>query len=446
MGFDRRFAVGLALRLVLTLATLAAFAWSLATPGLGAVRIVAGLAAFAAAAALWRYVQRTNLEVARFIEAVRFGDVQARFARPEAGSGFERLGEALDSGIRALRDERARLSEASRYYEALIDDVPVALLTINAEGRVDLANKAARKLFNRHTGARPDDFEIYGRPLCRALTTLEPGQSETVILSSDIGPQRAILRGASLSRLGGMVRVIAVQVIQEALNSVEVAAQSDLIRVLTHEIMNSMTPVTSLARTAAGLIAEADRGGDPAVADARAAIETLARRADGVMHFVETYREITRPPRINRKRFAAAPFAAELQRLFEADGHWEDVALTIAVSPEDQMIDADPDMLAQVVINLLRNAADAATMNGDNPRVSLTIETMRSGRTRLLVADNGPGVPEDLRHDIFLPFFTTKKTGTGVGLSLARQVMLAHDGSIEIDGAAEGGALFRLIL
>lgn len=440
-----RFALGLALRLVLALLGLAALAWSLLTPDLGAVRIVAGLIALGAAAELWRYIGRTNREVARFIEAVEFGDMQARFTRPGADSGFDELGAALERGMNKLREERARISETSRFYQALADDAPTALLTIDLDGRIEPINKAARKLFNRHTGVRAQDYQAYGRHFTTALASLEPGKSQTIILNTEIGPQRAMVRAAALTRLGGATRVVAVQMIQSALNAVEVAAQSDLIRVLTHEIMNSMTPVTSLARTAAGLIAEADTGADPAIADARAAVETLARRADGVMHFVETYRTITRPPQIDRRLFAAAPFAAELARLFRADGHWDDVALAVEVSPEDHRVDADPDMLAQVVINLLRNAADAATMHGDDPQVSLAIEGLRSGRTMIRVADNGPGVPEALRHDIFLPFFTTKKTGSGIGLSLARQVMLAHDGTIEIDDAP-GGALFRLVL
>jgi len=446
MGFDRRFAVGLALRLGLVLVALAAFAWSLLTPGLAAARIVAGLLAAGTGLALWRYIRRTNFEVARFVESVRFADLQARFVRPDAGSGFDILGAALENGIQALREERERISEETRFFSALVDDVPVALVTVDADGRAECANKAARRLFNQHQGVRVADFEAYGASLVQAIAGLPAGQHQLLMLSLDIGPQRATVRAASLARLGGTVRVIAIQPIQDALNAVEVAAQSDLIRVLTHEIMNSMTPVTSLARTAAQLIAEADRGDDPVIADARSAIETLARRADGVMHFVETYRTITRPPQINRRLFAAAPFSAELGRLFAADGHWADVRLDITIAPPDHLIDADPDLLAQVVINLLRNAADAATMNGDAPAVSLSIEAMRSGRTRIEVGDNGTGVPEALRHDIFLPFFTTKKTGSGIGLSFARQVLLAHDGSIEIDGSPVGGALFRLVL
>lgn len=445
MGFDRHYSAGLALRLAITMACLAALAWSLLTPDLGAVRILCSIGVVASGLGLWRHVRRVNFELARFVEAIEFGDLQARFARPGSDSGFDQLGEALDRAIRKLRDERVRLQEASRFYEALADDAPAALLTIDPDGRIEPVNKAARKLFNRHVGVRPDDYAPYGGDFAATLTGLEPGRSQTMLIETDIGPQRVLVRCASLTRFGGATRVIAVQVIQQALNAVEVAAQSDLIRVLTHEIMNSMTPVTSLARTASDLMAQADANGDPLIADARAAVDTLARRADGVMHFVETYRTITRPPQVHRRIFAARPFADELAKLFVADDDRSRIRLDVGVTPDDHRIEADPDLLAQVVINLLRNAADAAELYRDQPEVSLTISLAGAGRTRIEVADNGKGVPEELRHDIFLPFFTTKKTGSGIGLSLARQVLLAHDGSIEIDSAPSGGALFRLI-
>lgn len=446
MGFDRHYTLGLALHLAMAMVCLAAFAWSLLTPDLGAVRILCAAAVLMSGIGLWRHVRRANFELARFVEAIEFGDLQARFARPGSDSGFDRLGEALDRGIRKLRDDRVRLQEASRFYEALADDAPAALLTIDPDGRIEPVNKAARRLFNRHVGVRSDDYAPYGGHFAATLTGLEPGRSQTMLIETDIGPQRVLVRCASLTRIGGATRVIAVQVIQQALNAVEVAAQSDLIRVLTHEIMNSMTPVTSLARTASDLMEQADDGRDPLIADARAAVDTLARRADGVMHFVETYRTITRPPQVDRRLFAARPFADELAKLFAADADRSRVRLAVDVTPADHRIDADPDLLAQVVINLLRNAADAAECHRDRPEVSITIAATGAGRTRIEVADNGPGVPEALRHDIFLPFFTTKKTGSGIGLSFARQVLLAHDGSIEIDSAASGGALFRLTI
>jgi two-component system nitrogen regulation sensor histidine kinase NtrY len=255
-----------------------------------------------------------------------------------------------------------------------------------------------------------------------------------------------MVSAAAVHRLGGMVRVVAVQPIQGELNAVEIAAQSDLVRVLTHEIMNSITPVTSLAQTAAGLIAEADRGSDPLISDARAAVETLARRADGVMHFVESYRQISRTPEVRRRVFEILPWAREIEALFRASDHGAGVALRLDVAPEHLIVDADPDLLCQVLINLLKNGAEAAAAHDAAPAVSLSFAWAAGGRTQIEVCDNGPGVPDGLRQDIFLPFFTTKAKGTGVGLSLARQVVLAHRGSIALTERESGGACFRILI
>jgi signal transduction histidine kinase len=243
-----------------------------------------------------------------------------------------------------------------------------------------------------------------------------------------------------------MVRVVAVQPIQGELNAVEIAAQSDLVRVLTHEIMNSMTPVTSLAQSAASLMAEVDKGSDPTIADARAAVETLARRADGVMHFVESYRQISRTPIVRRRPFEVLPWAQELESLFRAGDGADGVKLSLDVAPDRLTLDADPDLMCQVLINLLRNAAEAAREHAEAPAVALSFAAVAGARVQIEVADNGAGVPEALRQDVFLPFFTTKAKGTGVGLSLARQVVLAHRGSIGLGASESGGALFRILL
>jgi nitrogen fixation/metabolism regulation signal transduction histidine kinase len=447
MGFKGRFALGLAWRMFLLLAMLAAFAASLANPNLGAARIIAAALVVAAAVGLWNYIQRTNVEVARFIEAIRFSDMSASFSRPEAGSGFEALGEALDTGIRALREERARLSDESRFYQAIVDDLPIALLLIDVEERVEPVGKTARRMFGALEGVRVDDYAQFGESFAQCLRGLQPGRRQLVTMTLESGQtQRVLLRAAAVHRLGGSHRVITVQPIQEALNAVEIATQSDLVRVLTHEIMNSMTPVTSLARTAADLIASADRGDNADIADARAAVETLARRADGVMHFVESYRQISRTPQVNRQVFVASSFADELKRLFQADWPAMRVDFEIAVTPEGMVLDADPDLLAQVLINLLRNGAEAAEGRAEQPRVAVRFEAARGGGATILVDDNGPGIPEVKRSEVFLPFFTTKAKGTGVGLSLARQIVLAHDGTIGVEASPLGGARFRIIL
>jgi nitrogen fixation/metabolism regulation signal transduction histidine kinase len=446
MAFRARFVAGLAWRAAAMLATAFAFVWSLSTPGLGAARLLAGLLFLWALVELWRYIQRTNVELARYLEAVRLGDLSQSFSQRSGGSGFTEVGEALEQGIRKLREERHRLSDANRFYEAVLDDAPTPLLTVDTDGRVELANKAARRLFVRHGGVRIDDYRTYGDTFANALAEEGVGRPRLVPLMIDAVPQTAMVSAAAVHRLGGMVRVVAVQPIQGELNAVEIAAQSDLVRVLTHEIMNSMTPVTSLARTAADLMKDVDKGDDPDIADAHAAVETLARRADGVMHFVESYRQISRTPNVRRRVFEVGPWARELGSLFRAGDASEGVSLTLSVTPETLTIDVDPDLMCQVLINLLRNAAEAARSDAEAPAVSLSFALIPGGRVQIEVADNGPGVPESLRQDVFLPFFTTKAKGTGVGLSLARQVVLAHRGSIGLGESDGGGALFRIIV
>jgi signal transduction histidine kinase len=193
-------------------------------------------------------------------------------------------------------------------------------------------------------------------------------------------------------------------------------------------------------------MAAADKGNDSTISDARSAVETLARRADGVMHFVESYRQISRTPEVRRRTFDGPPWAREVEALFRASAAASGIDFTVKTVSDAFTIDADPDLMFQVIINLLKNAAEAAKGHAAEPFVCLSFSVTRAGRTQIEVSDNGPGVPEPLRQDVFLPFFTTKAKGTGVGLSLARQVVLAHRGSINLLESRSGGALFRIVI
>lgn len=437
MGFDRRFTLVLALWIAGLLVALAGFIWSFGVEGLGATRVVAGLIVVAAAGGLWGHVDRTNRTVARFVEALSSKDFATRFDG-RGGTGFSELGTALNEAMRGLQEERDRSAREMRYLEALVDDVPIALLTIDPAHGVTLANKAARRLFTRHQGVRPEDFAVYGATFAGRLGDDGEARQELLILRMVGGPERAIVRSASLERLGLRIRAVTVEPVQGTLDTIEMAAQTDLVRVLTHEILNSLTPVTSLAGTAEALL-DAE---PPDVPDARIAVATLSRRAEGLRRFIDSYRAVSHAPVLRRRSFAAEPFAAELAKLFAAE--WIDVPLTLEIQ-SDLTLDADPDLLAQVLINLLRNAAEATRRATGEPWVRLALSNV-GGHVWIEVEDSGPGVPANLRRDIFLPFFTTRAEGTGVGLNLARQVVVAHGGTIDIADGRSGGALFRIIL
>lgn len=442
MDFRRRFEVGLAWRTMVFVLCVWIFSQALVTPDLRAARIVAGIIAFAALAALWDFIRRTNFLVSRFVESVRFEDYSQRFSDP-SGGGFDVLGDALDSALKTLQAHHARQAVESRYLSAIVDDAPSALLAIDEQGRVELLNKSARQLLRGHAIRNVHDLARLG-PELTAAVALPPGSRKITRIVFDGVPQKAIIASAQVARLDSPVKVLSILPVQSELGAVEVAAQADLVRVLTHEIMNSLTPVTSLARSSAEMVAAAEEAGAD-LGDARLATETVARRAEGILHFVESYREFAQSPDIHRRTFLAEPWAEEVLRLAMANAGERRIDAGLDIRPKTLSLSADPELLAQAVLNLLRNSIRATAEVGE-PTIGLLIAREPDGSCRVEVRDNGPGIPNDRREDVFLPFYTTHKGGSGVGLSFARQVALAHGGSISVADSPEGGAAIRIIL
>ena len=442
MGFRRRFEFGLAWRTLVLMLAIWLFVHSWSVPDLRAGRLVAAFVAFAALASLWQFIRRTNFQVARFIESVRFEDYSQRFSDP-SGGGFDVLGNTLDVALKALQARHVQASGEARYLSAIVDDSPSALLSVDEDGRGELLNKAARQLFARQPLARREDLLALGAELS-AAADLPPGTRKITRLMIDGIPHRAIFASAQVARLDGGVTILSILPVQSELGALEVAAQADLVRVLTHEIMNSLTPVTSLARTSAEMVASAEQQGAD-LGDVRIATETVARRAEGILRFVESYREFAQTPEVRRRSFVALPWAEELLRLALANADERHAGAALEVVPETLNISADPELLAQALLNLLRNAF-RVTADVGNPVVVLAITRQSGSRFRIEVRDNGPGIPAERREDVFLPFYTTHKGGSGVGLSFARQVALAHGGSISAGDSPEGGASIALII
>ena len=442
MDFRRKFEFGLAWRTLLLIGAILLVAKAAATPGVRAGLVVAALIGIAALASLWTFIRRTNFLVSRFVESVRFEDYSQRFSDP-SGGGFDVLGATLDQALKTLQARHTAESAEARYLSAIVDDAPSALLTVDPDGRVEILNKAARQLFARHPLSRIEDLEALGPELAAAVQ-LPAGTRKITRLILDGVPQKAIFASAQVARLDRPVTVLSILPVQSELGALEVAAQADLVRVLTHEIMNSLTPVTSLARTGADLVATAAKR-DTGLADAKTATETVARRAEGILRFVESYREFAQAPDIHRRQFKARGWAEEIMRLALANAADREIEARLEVEPTTLTISADPELLAQALLNLIRNSM-RATAGIERPIVVLSLAREPHGHFRIEVRDNGPGIPEDRRDDIFLPFYTTHKGGSGVGLSFARQVALAHGGSICALGAPEGGANLRMVI
>lgn len=442
MDFRRKFEFGLAWRTLLLIAAILLIAKAATTPGIRAGIVVAAIVGILALASLWNFIRRTNFLVSRFIESVRFEDYSQRFSDP-SGGGFDVLGHALDQALKSLQKRHTQETAEARYLAAIVDDAPSALLTIDHDGRIELLNKAARQLLGQLPLQRLEHLDALGPELAAAVR-LPPGTRKITRLILEGVPQKAIFASAQVARLDQPVTVLSILPVQSELGALEVAAQADLVRVLTHEIMNSLTPVTSLARTGAELVAVAAKR-NPALADAKQATDTVARRAEGILRFVESYREFAQAPDIHRRQFKAAPWAEEIMRLALANASDRKIDARLEVEPQTMSVTADPELLAQALLNLLRNSMRAVA-ELDHGIVVLQVAREPGGHFRIEVRDNGVGIPEDRREDIFLPFYTTHKGGSGVGLSFARQVALAHGGSICALEAPEGGANLRMVI
>lgn len=439
----RRVEWGLALRLALAIALSLLFVLSFWRPGLLMARVVLGAGAGLAIWSLWHQLGRTNRAIARFIDAIRYDDFAQRFSLG-AGAGFDALGQALDGAIVDLGRRRTEATNEVRFLGSIVDDAPIALLTIEDGDRVRLLNKAARRQFGALGGNRVADFAPFGSEFLAALAQPSAGRRLTR-LTVDGTSQRTIMEAARIERLGTDVRIVSLLPVQNMLGSAEMAAQSDLVRVLTHEIMNSLTPVTSLARSAADLLASPTLGDSAELNDARTAIDTVARRAEGMHRFVESYRSFAAAPEVRRRGFEAGPWAEQIARIFAADPASRGVRVEQAFEA-GLTIEGDAELLAQLCLNILRNGAAAASAHTTEPAVRFALSRSAVGSVIIEVTDNGPGIAPERREDIFLPFYTTRAEGHGVGLSFVRQVATAHGGSIVVDGAPGGGALLRVVL
>lgn len=442
MDFRHKFEFGLAWRTLLLAGAIVLVVKAASTPGVRAGLIVATLIVLAAFAGLWTFIRRTNFLVARFVESVRFEDYSQRFSNP-SGGGFDVLGQTFDHALKNLQARHTLERDETRYLSAIVDDTPSALLTLDPQGKVEMLNKAARQLFARQPIHNVEELDRLGPELAAAIR-LPPGSRKITRLILDGVPHKAIFASAQVARLDRPVMVLSILPVQSELGELEVAAQADLVRVLTHEIMNSLTPVTSLARSGADMVAAA-ASGKMDLKDAQTATETVARRAEGILRFVESYREFAQTPEVHRRKFEALPFAEEIVRLALTHAAERKIDARLEVEPKSFNVNADPELLAQVLLNLLRNAI-RATSDVAEPIIILVFAREANARCRIEVRDNGPGIEERHREDIFLPFYTTHKGGSGVGLSFARQVALAHGGSICALDAPEGGAAIRMVI
>ena len=330
--------------------------------------------------------------------------------------------------------ELARDAVQARLLAGLLDQTPAPLLTLDEAGALRARNRVARQLF------RTDDLILKPPP---ALIEALEGQAPGARLTARVEGRAYVVSLGDVWAAQGRLRLAALLDIEPELRAAEAKALRELMQVLSHEIMNGLTPVASLAATAEELLAE---GGAAGRRQAREALSVLSRRAEGLARFAEGYRSLARlPPPV----LAATPVAAlieEAAQLFRVQWSGRGVTLVAAAPWPDVEVALDRDQLIHALLNLLANAADAALAARAPPLVELSGEARGPGLA-IRVADSGDGIDGPAREHVFQPFFTTKPHGTGVGLSLSRPIARAHGGDLELLPAEDGrGAVFELSL
>jgi nitrogen fixation/metabolism regulation signal transduction histidine kinase len=407
-------------QVLLLLATLCVLAWALVSTDHVAVPIVVGILAALQLVMLLRFVEKHIAALEEFFHAVRYEDFTQHFV---TGDVDAELKQAFNQVIGRFQDARADRDVQANYLEVVVRHIPVPLIAVRADGSLRLVNNPARRLTGLASLRHLDELGVLGQDVPARLAAI--GAGEQCLLQASIRDVPVELRVAvSEIRIGGDAeRLYSIENLSGELTARESSAWRNLIRVLTHEIMNTLTPVSSLAQTSVGLL---DR--PEAADDVREAIETIARRSDGLMRFVSRYRELLKLP---QPSLADVPVDRAVRAVLTllADS-LDGTDVVVDIRPATLALRADPNLLDQLLLNIVKNAGEALEETAAPAiRISARLEY---GRTVLRIADNGPGIPEDAADQLFVPFFTTKREGSGIGLSLGRQIMTAHGGDIAI--------------
>ena len=374
-----------------------------------------------------RSVDRT---LAQFVDGLFAEGHERPTPRPPAG----RLADAIEQALHKLGETRAERQRRLDYLQALIDTVAASVLVIDEAGTVEFANRAARQRLGE--AARIDQFQPLDAGAAQALMDAPAGAQLVVMLADG---RRMLASVGGFAADGCRRRMIALQGLSSDLAAAEMESWRGLTRILSHEMMNSLTPICSLAEGLPMLL--------PAELSSSAlaeAVEVITRRSRGLMSFVDRYRRVADLPAPAAGAVAAGELVGRLRTLMAPLMAERRIAFETSIAPAGLTLRADLDLLEQAVINLLKNALEAAA-GGDGACVRLSC-SREEGAVVITVTDNGPGLEHAAAEAAFTPFFTTKPGGSGIGLTLARQIALAHGGRLEHLPREPHGAVFRIVL
>ena len=398
---------------------------------------------------LLRYIERSHREMENLVIAIRQGDFSSSYHRRPAARGHM-LSEAFNQLVSTFQALRQEKEGNHQYLQNIVEQVSVALLCVDKKGKIELINRAAKELFQLPFLKKLDDLKQIDKELFNRLHEMEAGDRTLIRVIVKQQLLQLSVQATAFRMRGKYYKLLSMQDFRSELEEQEVASWQKLIRVLTHEIMNSVIPISNLtAISHQMLISEKDGKpllnplADEEVEDLHGSLLTIEERTQGLVSFVKAYKSLTQISQPQFRDVAVEELFRRLKSLFkprllQKNIHWQQY-----VNPPALSIKADFELLEQVLINLLNNALDA--LEGvAKPEIRLEAFINERNQRIIQISDNGSGIEQEVMEQIFIPFFTTKASGSGIGLSLSRQIMRLHKGNISVQSEKGRGTTFTL--
>lgn len=399
---------------------------------------------------LIKHIDKTNQTIIDFFEAVKNNDLSLPDKDGEKDTYSKYLREQFQMVIKKLKKSKLTKDEHQQYLTTIVQHIGIGIVTFNTKGDVQIINIAAKRLLKIDTLKNVDALQSISEELVKSFWDLRTGGRSLITLELGGDERQLSVYAIELTLGNENFKLISLQNIHTELEEKEMEAWQKLVRVLTHEIMNSVTPISSLANTVEGEIVNyLDHSeGEPDISkddleDIHLAVQTIQRRSDGLIRFVNDFRSLTHTPEPKFQMVSVMELFDQISILLKNDLVNNQVNFIVNVKPQNLALTIDPELIQQVLINLIKNAVQALEER-ENKIIELMAHQDEKNNTLFIVKDNGPGIDEEAQSKIFIPFFTTKKSGSGIGLSLSRQIMRQHSASISVKSKIDEGTEFVL--
>ncbi|MFH1998524.1 MAG: ATP-binding protein [Planctomycetota bacterium] len=431
----KRFRPMCIIRVELLVATLLVFSYLLYNTSLYATLALVGVAVVYQTYAQIRYIERTNRDLTRFLESIEHADFSQTFTQGLKGPSFDELNAAFAKVFERFRAIRREKEEHFRYLQTVVQHVGIGLIAFQDKGEVELINTAAKRLFDIPHLKNIHELGRFSEELVSRLKSLPSGGQDLVEVRVSERKVHLSVHAIELRFQNRRISLVSLQNISTELGNKEMEAWQNMVRVVTHEIKNSLTPIASLAATVDGLLCgdEISRRleGLEAADDMRDALGTIQRRSEGLLRFIDAYRKMTHIPAPQVQAFLVADLFNVVEDLMRSRLEEKGISLRSVIEPESLELVADRHLIEQVLINLFTNAIQALDGRADGC-IEISAGTRDRGRVLIRVEDNGPGIDEDALDRIFVPFFSTRPGGSGIGLTLSRRILRIHGGDITV--------------